>query len=542
MPFISILASALLAVPTGRLHAQPEGWILPFPGHRVIANLYAVGTYGLGVFLITSDEGHILINTGLEDSTPLIRENIESVGYRLEDVKILLTMQSHWDHAAALAEIKELTGAEMWATADDARVLGDGGLSDPHPGGESFRPVDVDRIIHDGETIELGDIRLLVHEHPGHTEGSSSYSMRVREDGRDYDVVIANMGTINAGKKLVVDPTYPFVPYDFAETFARQKAMEVDVWVAAHGGQYGLHDKYTPGQEYSPDTFVDPAGYLAAVERLERTFLEQFDAEEQEAWVAPFLGHRIIGNFYVVGTYDLGVFLITSDDGHILINTGLADSTPLIRANIEALGFSLDDVKILLTQQAHWDHTAALAEIKELTGAEMWATAGDARVLEDGGLSDPQFGGQEELMFRPVTVDKIIRHGETIELGDTRLLVHEHPGHTEGSSSYSMRVREDGRDYDVAIVNMGWINTGKKLVVEPTYPGVAEDFAETFRKQKAMDPDIWVSAHGSQYAQHSKYTIGQAYSPDTFVDPEGFRAEVERLERMYLSQLATERR
>ncbi len=275
------LACSLLLVSTAELHAQQEDWTTPFPGHRVIANLYAVGTYGLGVFLITSDEGHILINTGLEDSTALIRDNIESVGYRLEDVKILLTMQSHWDHTAALAEIKETTGAEMWATSEDARVLEDGGFSDPHFGGRvSFRPVSVDKFISDGEVIELGNTRLLVYEHPGHTEGSSSYSMRVRENGRDYNVVIANMGTINSGKKLVIDPTYPGVADDFSETYSRQKAMEVDVWVAAHGGQYGLHDKYKPGQVYSPDTFVDPDGFVAAVERLERLYLELL-AEER---------------------------------------------------------------------------------------------------------------------------------------------------------------------------------------------------------------------------------------------------------------------
>ena len=274
------LAAMLLAAPAGEVQAQDPDWSRPFPGHQVIGNLYAVGTYGLGVFLVTSDEGHILINTGLEDSTPLIRSNIESLGYRLEDVSILLTMQSHWDHTAALAEIKEITGAEMWATADDSRVLEDGGFSDPHFGGSvSFRPVEVDRIISDGEIIELGDTRLRVHEHPGHTEGSSSYSMQVNENGRDYAVAIANMGTINEGKKLVVDPTYPGVAEDFARTYASQKAMQVDVWVAAHGGQYGLHDKYEPGQAYDPDTFLDPEGFLAEVERLERIYEEQIAAE-----------------------------------------------------------------------------------------------------------------------------------------------------------------------------------------------------------------------------------------------------------------------
>lgn len=276
-------ATLLLAAPIAGLQAQPADWAEPFPGHRVIGNLYAVGTAGLGVFLITSDEGHILINTGMEDSTPLISENIESVGYRLEDVRILLTMQAHWDHTAALAEIKEITGAEMWATAGDGRVLEDGGFSDPHFGGrESFRPVEVDRIISDGEIIELGDIRLRVHHHPGHTEGSSSYSMQVTEDGRDYNVVVANMGTINEGKRLIDDPTYPGVAEDFARTYAGQKAMDVDVWVAAHGGQYGLHDKYRPGQAYSPETFVDPEGFLAEVERLERIYEEQVAAERAE--------------------------------------------------------------------------------------------------------------------------------------------------------------------------------------------------------------------------------------------------------------------
>ena len=263
-------------------------------------------------------------------------------------------------------------------------------------------------------------------------------------------------------------------------------------------------------------------------------------AAQREAWTRPFPAHRVVGNLYAVGTYDMGVFLITSQDGHILINTGLEDSTSLIRGSIESLGFRFEDVKILLTMQAHWDHTAALAEIKQLTGAEMWATAGDAPVLEDGGFSDPHFGGR--VSFKPVSVDKIIADGDLIELGETRLTVLETPGHTAGSSSYTMRVREDGRDYTVAIANMGTINPGKQLVVDPTYPGVAEDFAETFRKQKSLAVDVWVAAHGSQYGLHGKYEAGQDYSPETFVDPEGFLAAVERLEKLYLEQIAAERR
>jgi metallo-beta-lactamase class B len=278
-------ASSATAQPADLLESftPPEGWTTPVTPHRVIGNLYAVGFEDLSVFLITSDDGHILINTGLADSTGPIRENIASLGFRLEDVRILLCMQAHFDHAATLAEIKALTGAEMWGTVKDTRILEDGGFSDPHFGGrQTFEPVKVDRRLSDGDLTELGDIRLSVHDHPGHTEGSSSYSMTVSENGRDYRVVIANMGTINPGKKLLVDPTYPGVAEDFARTYREQRAMEVDVWVAAHGSQYGLADKYEPGQAYDPDTFVDPEGFVAEVERLEAIYLEQMAAERAQ--------------------------------------------------------------------------------------------------------------------------------------------------------------------------------------------------------------------------------------------------------------------
>ena len=265
----------------GEVGAQRENWSRPFEGFQIIGNLYGVGSFDLSVFLITTDEGHILINTGLQDSTQMIRDNIESLGFRLEDVKILLTQQAHWDHTAALAEIKQLTGAEIWATVGDARVLEDGGFSDPHFGGrESFPPVDVDKIIRDGEVIELGALHLTVHHHPGHTEGSSSYSMVVNEnDGRDYNVLIANMGTINGGKRLTVDPTYEGVAEDFLNTYRKQKEMDVDIWVAAHNSQYNMHEKYRTGQTYNPETFVDPSGFIRAIEELEQRYKE-YVAEE----------------------------------------------------------------------------------------------------------------------------------------------------------------------------------------------------------------------------------------------------------------------
>lgn len=276
---IPALLFLLTAAPAA---AQPEDWSKPFPGHRVIGNLYAVGTYDLACFLITSDEGHILINTGLADSAPMIRENVESLGFRLEDVRILLTMQAHYDHAAAFAEIKQATGAALWATAGDAPLLEDGGASDPHFRGEyTFAPVPVDRVLRDGEVIELGKIHLTVVESPGHTPGSATYTMTVTENGRDYRVAIANMGSMNPGLRLSKDPTYPGIAEDFAETFRRQKEMEVEVWVAAHASQYGLHDKYSPGDAYSAETFVDPEGFHELVAHYEALYERALAAERR---------------------------------------------------------------------------------------------------------------------------------------------------------------------------------------------------------------------------------------------------------------------
>lgn len=269
--------------PSKKYLNPPESFRIPGRPHRVIGDLYAVGTTDLGIFFIATDEGHILINTGIQDSDALIRRNMEVLGFDLRDVKILLSMQSHWDHTGALAAIQRETGADMVATRADARILQDGGWSDPHFGGsEMFEPVKVDHLVVDGDVVSLGGVDLTVHEHRGHTEGSSSYTFQVEEGGRRYDVAIVNMATINAGKRLLVDPTYPGVADDFAETFAKQKQLDVDVWVAAHASHYRLQDKLGSDDEYRPDRFVDPSGLRAAVERLEQKYLQQLENERAQ--------------------------------------------------------------------------------------------------------------------------------------------------------------------------------------------------------------------------------------------------------------------
>ena len=279
-----IYAAVLLAVLFAfapAVEAQREDWVTPFEAHRVVGPLYYVGTYDLGVFLLTSDEGHMLINTGLEDSAPLIKQSIEDLGFEYEDVKVLLTMQAHFDHVAAVATIQKETGAQVWATAEDAKLLESGGAVDylfgPKP---SFAPVSVDRRIQDGEVLKLGDLEVTIILTPGHTFGSSSYSLTVEEGDESYNVLIANMNSVNPGTKFAGNEKYPNIVEDYTRGFEVQKGLDVDIWVAAHASQYGMHDKYSPGDDYDPERFVDPQGYEEAVAEYEERFLELVEAEK----------------------------------------------------------------------------------------------------------------------------------------------------------------------------------------------------------------------------------------------------------------------
>jgi metallo-beta-lactamase class B len=241
-----------------------------------------------------------------------------------------------------------------------------------------------------------------------------------------------------------------------------------------------------------------------------------------------------------VGTYDLSSYLITSSDGHLLINTGLADSVPQIRSNIEKLGFRVGDVKILTATHAHWDHVAGLAALKKMTGAQLYMSAPDADVLESGGRTDFRWGDDPNARFDPVVVDKRLHDGDTIELGGNKLTLHIHGGHTKGASSFTLTVRDSSRSYRVGIVNLASINPGVRVSGMPGFPDIREAYERTFVAQRAMELDIWLSSHASQFAMHKKHQPGDRYAPARFVDPAGFRAAVEQLEAAFRKQLASE--
>lgn len=261
--------------------------------------------------------------------------------------------------------------------------------------------------------------------------------------------------------------------------------------------------------------------------------------EDNPDWKRPFTPHRIVGNVYYVGGWDLASFLITSPQGHALINTGTAGSSSAIAASIQELGFKVEDVHWLLTTQAHYDHVEDMAAMKRLTGARLLATAADAVLLEDGGKSDFHFGA--EYGYPPVKVDQRIADGQVLNLGGTAVTVHLHPGHTRGSASYSLVAREGSRDYRVLIANIGTINPGVKLTGNAKYPAIAADYAHTFEAQKRLECDVFLASHAGQYRMHAKFSPGMPYSPDRFVDPDGYRRAVADAEAAYRQQLAAEK-
>lgn len=256
-------------------------------------------------------------------------------------------------------------------------------------------------------------------------------------------------------------------------------------------------------------------------------------------WSKPYPPFQIAGNLYYVGTYDLACYFITTPKGNILINTGLADSAPVIQANIEALGFKFADIKILLTTQAHFDHMGAMAAIKKQTGAKMMVDYGDAGIVADGGRSDYSTGGNVS-NYAPVKVDRILHNGNTIKLGGMQLVMLHHPGHTKGSCSFLFDVKDQKRTYRVLIANMPTIVTDRKFSEILTYPNIAKDYAYTLDAMKKLSFDIWLTSHASQVDLQGKHKPGSGYNPDAFVDRKGYDEEMSDLQDAFLKKLKSQ--
>ena len=253
-------------------------------------------------------------------------------------------------------------------------------------------------------------------------------------------------------------------------------------------------------------------------------------------WSKPYQPFRIVGNLYYVGTYDLASYLVTTAQGNILINTGLASSAEQIKNNVEKLGFKFSDIKILLITHAHFDHVGAVAEIKKKTGAKLMVNAADAQVLSDGGQSDYEVGGKGAT-FNPVTADRLLKDGDTVQLGNSQLIMLHHPGHTKGSNSFVLNVKDQQKTFRVLIANMPTIITAKRFADISSYPRIAKDYAYTFNAMKNIPFDIWLSSHASQFKLHEKYKTGDKYQPSVFIDQQGYDAALSDLKKQYDEKL-----
>jgi metallo-beta-lactamase class B len=254
-----------------------EEWAKPYQPFRIVGNLYYVGTYDLACYLITTPKGNILINTGLASSASQIKENIETLGFRFSDIKILLNTQAHYDHMGAMAYIKKKTNAKLMVNEKDAAAIKDGGSSDYALGGNgsSFKPVKPNRLLQNGDTIKLGNMQLIMLHHPGHTKGSSSFLFSVKDEKQSYKVLIANMPSIVTNSSFTSIPSYPEIATDYAYTLKAMKKISFDIWVASHASQFELHTKHKPGDAYNPAAFIDQLGYDTAINDYQKQYEEK---------------------------------------------------------------------------------------------------------------------------------------------------------------------------------------------------------------------------------------------------------------------------
>jgi metallo-beta-lactamase class B len=257
----------------------------------------------------------------------------------------------------------------------------------------------------------------------------------------------------------------------------------------------------------------------------------------------PFEPFRIIGNIYYVGASDISSFLITTPAGHILIDSGFEATVPQIRDGVRKLGFRFEDIKLLLNSHAHRDHAGGHALLRRWTGAQIVMSAADAALLARGGKGDFLPVSEDLLAYEPAKADRIIRDGDQVRLGGVALTARLTPGHTAGCTTWTMTVAEDGRRFPVVFYGSTTILPGVRLVDNPAYPGIAEDFAKTFRVLKSLPCDVFLAPHGSMFGLREKARrLAAGETPNPFLDPQGYRAFLARSEEGYLRQCERERR
>ena len=262
-----------LAMASHLFAAARDDWHVEFPPVKIAGNLYYVGTADLAIYLIHTPEGNILINANYPQDLPLLRQSIAQLGFNYTDTKILLLSHAHGDHDAAAGLIKKETGAQLFVMAPDVA---------PVESTASGRPAaKVDRVLQDGDTVELGGATLTARLTTGHTQGCTTWTMRVADGGRTLLAVIIGSPNVNSGFILVGNQKYPHIAEDYVRCFTVLKKLPADLFLGAHGGYFGLKEKFAKLRAGGPNPFIDPAGYQAYVSTKEAAFRQEWARQKQ---------------------------------------------------------------------------------------------------------------------------------------------------------------------------------------------------------------------------------------------------------------------
>jgi metallo-beta-lactamase class B len=284
MPLLALLVTLFFVIAPRMSALDPPSWTKPFPPFRIAGNLYYVGSEDLASYLIVTPKGNILINSSLESSVPLIQGSVEKLGFHFRDTKILLISHGHYDHCAGSAKVKQLTGAKYFVMDADVSVVESGGKTDFHYSADpamQFPPAKVDRVLHDGDTVRLGGVVLTARKTAGHTMGTTTWTMDMPQHGKTLHVVIVGSPNVNAGYKLVSNQTYPQIAEDYKHGFEVLKSLPCDIFLGAHGGYYGLVQKYARMKNGERDVFIDPEGYKRYIADREQAFEAELKKQEE---------------------------------------------------------------------------------------------------------------------------------------------------------------------------------------------------------------------------------------------------------------------
>lgn len=279
-------AVAILGLTTAGSAQNAPNWTEPFEPFRIADDLYYVGSRGLASYLVTTPEGHILINSSLESSVPLLRASVERLGFKFSDIKILLISHAHWDHNAGSAAIKTQTGARYMVMDADVAAVESGGKTDFFYGnspGALYPATQVDRVLRDGDEVKLGNAVLVARKTPGHTRGCTTWTLKVHDAGKTFDAVIVGSPNVNAGYRLVGNAAYPEIASDFEQTFRVLTSLPVDIFLGAHGDYFGMEEKVRQLKAGAPSPFSDPGGYHRYVNERERAFRAELGRQQTAA-------------------------------------------------------------------------------------------------------------------------------------------------------------------------------------------------------------------------------------------------------------------